>query len=253
MTSATPSFAGSVQSLHRDREMLDRLVQEQSLTSDFQPVVDLADSRVVGYKAIAHGPEGTAVATPVGLLETARATGHLERLDWMFRCHVFDLAMAAGVTKDLWLHITFESETYGSSCPPRLATTFGRARRELKVAVDVPVRAYDDPAGLARGLAETRDIGWLISLEDPCDHADAIADLAAISPSMVKVDLALAGRHAGDGQHPGLAALLDFAGRTGTPVVAESVDNEARRATAVRLGATYARGRVFGLAGELPS
>src|SRR5687768_1523615 len=155
----------SVHGLLRDREILDRMVADQSLTSDFQPIVEIATGEVAGYKAIARGPEGTTVATPVGLLESAKATGHLERLDWMFRCRAFELALDAGVTKPKRLHVTFESETYGSSCPPRLAAVFGRARRELLVAVDVPVRAYDDAEGLARGLEENRQLGWLIALD----------------------------------------------------------------------------------------
>ena len=89
MTQSSSGLTDSLQTIQRDREILDRLVADQSLSSDFQPIVEISSGRVVGYKAIAHGPEGTAVATPVGLLQTAKATGHLERLDWMFRCRAF--------------------------------------------------------------------------------------------------------------------------------------------------------------------
>ncbi|HVE98154.1 MAG TPA: EAL domain-containing protein [Mycobacteriales bacterium] len=252
MTLSSSGLTGSMQSIQRDREILDRLVADQSLSADFEPIVEIASGQVVGFKAIAHGPEGTAVATPVGLLETAKATGHLERLDWMFRCRAFELAMDAGMTKSMRLHVTFESETYGSSCPPRLATAFGRARRELLVVVDVPVRAYDDPHGLARGLAETRENGWEIALEDVCDRPDAVADLDAIRPTFLKVDLAAPGRALGAGQSAGLADVLAYATRTGTPIIAENVDYEQRRAAATGLGATFARGRLFGAPGALP-
>ncbi|HVF19976.1 MAG TPA: EAL domain-containing protein [Mycobacteriales bacterium] len=250
-TSFDSGLAGSVQNLQRDREILDRMVADQSLTSDFQPVVELATGEVAGYKAIAHGPEGTAVATPVGLLESAKATGHLERLDWMFRCRAFELAMDGGVTKPKRVHITVESETYGSSCPPRLAAAFGRARRELLVAVDVPVRAYDDAEGLARGLDETRQIGWLVSLDDIAERPDAIEALDAIQPDVIKLDLARPGRVAGPGQLPGVTSLLAYAARTGTAIMAESVDLAVHRGVAEALGATYARGRVFGSPGPL--
>ena len=252
MTSPTPGLSGSVQILQRDREILDRMVADQSLSADFQPVVDLATGQVAGFKAIARGPEGTAVATPVGLLESAKATGHLERLDWMFRCRAFEMALDAGLTKAQRLHLTFESETYGTSCPPRLATVFGRARRELLVVVDVPVRAYDDPEGLSRGLDENRAIGWLVALDDICDRPDALEALDAIRPDVLKVDLALPGRFAGPGQSPGLAALLAYAARTGTALLAESVDTTAARSIAEALGAAYVRGRSFGVPAPLP-
>jgi len=249
----TPSLSGSMQSLQRDREILDRMVADQSLSSDFQPIVELAGGTVAGYKAIARGPEGTAVATPVGLLQSAKATGHLERLDWMFRCRAFELALDAGMRKPQRLHVTFESETYGSSCPPRLAAAFGRARRELLVVVDVPVRAYDDPATLSRGLEEIRSIGWQVALDDIGDRPDAVDVLDAIRPSVVKVDMSLPGRLAGAGSVPGLEGLLAFAARTGTPLMAEGVDTEAARSLAESLGATYARGRLFGMPGPMPA
>ena len=252
MTQQPPGLTGTMQSLQRDREILDRLVADQSLSANFQPIVELATGGVVGYKAIAVGPQGTAVATPVGLLETAKATGHLERLDWMFRCRAFELALDAGMTKDVRLHVTFESETYGSSCPPRLATSFGRARRGLLVVVDVPVRAYDDPAGLSRGLSEARELGWQIALEDMSDRADAIGDLDAIRPDYIKLDLALPGRGAGARPGGGLEQVLAYASRSGTPILAENVDHEQLRGAATGLGATYARGRLFGAPGPLP-
>ena len=253
MTSPTSGLAGDVASLQRDREILDRMVADQSLTSDFQPIVELPGGTVAGYKAIAHGPEGTAVATPVGLLQSAKATGHLERLDWMFRCRAFEMALDGGVSKPLRLHITFESETYGSSCPPRLAAVFGRSKRELLVAVDVPVRAYDDPQGLAKGLDENRQIGWLISLDDISERPDAIEALDALRPDVIKIDLSRPGRVAGPGQSPGVAALLAYAARTGTDLMAESVDTTADRGTAEALGAKYARGRTFGVPLPLPA
>ncbi len=66
------------------------------------------------------------------------------------------------------------------------------------------------------------------------------------------MDLALPGRAIGAGQSPGLGPLLDYATRTKTPVMAESVDTTAAREMAAELGATYARGRSFGLPAPLP-
>ncbi|HVE64245.1 MAG TPA: EAL domain-containing protein [Mycobacteriales bacterium] len=251
MTDST--LAGSVSNLQRDREILDRMVADQSLTADFAPVVALRSGQVVGYKAIAQGPAGTAMATPVGLLETAKATGHLERLDWMFRCRAFEVALNAGLDKRHRLHVTFESETYGSACPPRLAGVLGRARRELFVVVDVPVRAYDDPSGLSRGLEENRAIGWLVALDDVCDRPDVIEALDAIRPDVIKVDFALPGRVDGRGPATGRDALLAYVTRTSTPLMIENVDTVSARRVAESLGATYARGVVFGTPAPLPS
>ena len=244
------SLASSLDQMRTDRALLDRMIEEQSLTSDFQPVVELATGEVVGYKAIARGPAGSIVERPEGLLTHARATGLVDRLDWMFRCAAFDAFVAASLPSTRSLFVLPEPETYGSPCPPRLAASFGRARRSLPVVVDVAPRAFDDPARLLAMAAEVRGYGWRIAVEDCADHPAAPTVLPDLAPEIVKVDLALPGRVT---RTSAVEALLAYAEGAFSTVLAESVDSPDRRTAALSMGAELARGRLFGTPGPLPA
>ena len=244
------SLTSSLDQMRTDRALLDRMIEEQSLGSEFQPVVDLASGTVVAYKAIARGPAGSIVERPAGLLTHALATGLVDRLDWMFRCAAFDAFAAAALPGGRALFVLPEPETYGSPCPPRLAASFGRARRTLPVVVDVAPRAFDAMRRLLDMAAEVRGYGWRIAVEDCADHPNAIAGLPELRPDFVKVDLALPGRTTGSG---GTAAVVAYAEGAFTTIVAESVDSSDRRTAALSMGAELARGRVFGGPGPLPS
>lgn len=235
--------------MRTDRALLDRMIEEQSLTSDFQPVVELSTGAVVGYKAIARGPAGSIVERPSGLLTHALATGLVDRLDWMFRCAAFDAFAAASLPASRSLFVLPEPETYGSPCPPRLAASFGRARRSVPVVVDVAPRAFDDPRRLLAMAAEVRGYGWRIAVEDCADHPSALSVLPDLAPEIVKVDLALPGRATGSAA---VAELLAYAEAAFSTVLAESVDSSDRRASALTMGAELARGRLFGHPGPLP-
>ena len=244
------SLLNSVEKLRNDRLLLEALIEKpEQLGPDFQPVRALADDTLVGYKATGRGQAGTELSSTLALLESAQGLGLVERLDWAFRCLAFDVFLDRGVDVELW--ITPEPETYGSACPPRLATSWGRGRRSVPVAAEVPAHAFADPAALLSGVAEFRGWGWRIVADDVADVPGALGVLDQLRPDVVKLDLDKPGRSPamlGDG----VRAMLDLVARRGIEVIALGVDSEQRRGVAAELGATLGRGRLLGAPGPLP-
>lgn len=244
------SLLNSVEKLRNDRALIERLIERpEQLGPDFQPVRVLADDTLVGYKATGRGQAGTELNSTLALLESAQGLGLVERLDWAFRCLAFDVFLDKGVDAELW--ITPEPETYRSACPPRLATSWGRGRRTVRVAAEVPAHAFADPASLRPGVEEFRGWGWRIVADDVADVPGAVGLLDQVRPDVVKLDLDKPGRQPGL-LADGVRAMLDHAARHGIEVVALGVDSEARRSAARELGATLGRGRLLGPPGPLP-
>lgn len=244
------SLSDSVEKLRNDRALLERLIENpEQLGPDFQPVRTLADDTLVGYKATGRGQAGTELDNTLALLESAQGLGLVERLDWAFRCLAFDQYLERGVDVEMW--ITPEPETYGSPCPPRLATSWGRGRRGVKVAAEVPAHAFADPASLRSGVEEFRGWGWRIVADDVADVPGGVGLLDQVRPDVVKLDLDKPGRSPGM-VSAGVRELLDHAQRRGIEVIALGVDSDARRNAAIDLGATLGRGRLLGAPGPLP-
>lgn len=237
----------STERLRRDRSLIEALIEDPSrLGPDFQPLRRLADDSLAGYKATGRGQTGTDLDSTLALLTSAQSAGLMERLDWAFRCLAFDVAAEAGA--DVEIHLTPEPETFGSPCPPRLATAFGRGRRSLRVAAEVHVEGFAHD-GLDAAAAEWRGWGWRVVVADVGDLCDAafLRRLELLRPDVVQVDLALPGRDT----HAGVQEVLAWAASTGVEVHALAVDTEVRRQQALALGAVVGRGRLLGAPGPL--
>ena len=88
----------STEKARRDRVLIEALIEDPSrLGPDYQPIKDLSDGSVVGYKATGRGQQGTELDNTLALLESAQSSGLVERLDWAFRCLAFEQCLDHGV------------------------------------------------------------------------------------------------------------------------------------------------------------
>ncbi len=237
----------STEKMRRDRALIEGLIDDPSrLGPDFQPLKDLTDDTLVGYKATGRGQTGTELDSTLALLTGAQSAGLMERLDWSFRCLAFDQAIERGVTAEI--HLTPEPETFGAPCPPRLATSFNRGRRSLKVAAEVHDYGLDHP-GLAAAATEWRGWGWRVVVTDVAHVQDSalLQRLEGLRPDAVQVDLNLPGRD----HDPKVREILAWAAGSGVEVHALGVDTQVRREQALALGAVVGRGRLLGAPGAL--
>ncbi|HUR50666.1 MAG TPA: EAL domain-containing protein [Mycobacteriales bacterium] len=236
----------STEKLRRDRSLIEVLIEDPSrLGPDYQPVVRFSDGAVVAHKATGRGASGTDLESTLELLESAKSTGLVERLDWAFRCLALEQCLEARLSTEL--HLTPEPETYGSACPPRLASTFARGNRELRVAAELHADGLAHPR-LDSALREWRGWGWRIVVTDVSTGVDAhlLRTLDHISPDVLQVDVSQPSASGGQ-----VRELLEWAAGREVEVHATGVDLEARRALALDLGAVAGRGRLLGAPGPL--
>ena len=243
----TPSLVTALDRTRRTRALVEELINDPAqLGPDFQPVRRLTDNAVVGWKATGRGRPGTELADTLALLGEAASLGLVERLDWAFRALVFDRAVLAGVRETV--HLTPEPQTYLSACPPRLAVSVGRGRRELAVAAEVHDDGLADLRLLEQAVAEMRGWGWQIVFADVADERDALHAVDLVRPDVVQVDLSRAGRRGS----AAVAAFLEAGLSVGAEVMALGIDSAGQRAEAMALGATVGRGLLLGTPGPLP-
>jgi EAL domain-containing protein (putative c-di-GMP-specific phosphodiesterase class I) len=243
----TPSLVSALDRTRRTRALVEELINDPAqLGPDFQPVRRLTDDAVVGWKATGRGRPGTELADTLALLGEAASLGLVERLDWAFRALVFDRAVLADVRETV--HLTPEPQTYLSACPPRLAVSVGRGRRQLALAAEVHEDGLADLRLLEQAVAEMRGWGWQIVLADVADERDALHAVELVRPDVVQIDLSRAGRRGS----AAVAAFLEAGLSVGAEVMALGIDSAGLRAEAMALGATVGRGLLLGTPGPLP-
>ena len=251
LTSARQSEAleADLDRTRRTRQLVERLIAEPALLGpDFTPIrrLDAAApglAPLLGWKATGRGSPGTPVADTLSLLEHAKTLGLVERLDWAFRAHTFDVAIDSGLAGEL--HLTPEPETFGAPCPPRLAVAVLRGRRALDVCAELHEDSFVDERRLLAAVDEMTSWGWHLVLVDPDDtdvRSTALRLLERIRPAYVQVDLGRPGRLA----DPTLPAWVDAAVASGASLMALDVATNRDLESAVGLAASYGRGALLG-------
>jgi EAL domain-containing protein (putative c-di-GMP-specific phosphodiesterase class I) len=131
-----------------------------------------------------------------------------------------------------------------------LSVPFVRARRELDLAAEVPIAAFDEEGLLLAGVNQFRSYGWLVVIDDVADHPDGLALASQVKPDWVRLDMDLPGRTPPVSEN--VATMVDWAKAHDVAVLAHGVSSATRKEAAVRLGAAFARGSLIGTAADLP-
>ncbi len=251
----TDALSSDLDATRRTRELVEALIAAPALLGpDFTPIRRLSPvapsiAPVLGWKATGRGTPGTGIADTLSLLEQAAALGLVERLDWAFRCHTFDLALDAGMLGEL--HLTPEPETFGGACPPRLAVAWLRGRRALTVCAELHPDAFHDERRLLAAVEDMHRWGWQVVYADVAGTTSedvALRLMPTLRPAYVQVDLASRGR-ASDLQ---VERLADAAREVGAQLMALGVESSADLEAALSLGAAYGRGGLLGRAVDVP-
>jgi EAL domain-containing protein (putative c-di-GMP-specific phosphodiesterase class I) len=255
--SRTPdALSADLDRTRRTRELVEQLIAQPALLGpDFTPIRALDATApglapLLGWKATGRGTPGTDIADTLSLLAQAAELGLVERLDWAFRAHTFDVAVDAGVTGEL--HLTPEPETFGTACPPRLAVAILRGRRALSVCAELHADSFADERRLLAATDEMRSWGWQVVVADvrgePVEPTVRRL-LPRLRPAYVQLDLGRADQPSG----PVTTAWRDAALEAGAQVLALGVDTGARLETAIDLGAAYGRGSLLGRPVPVPA
>ena len=215
----------------------------------FQPIVDLQTEDVIGYEALARGPAGSPWERAPELFAQARLEGRLREMDWACRvAAVRDVRACSSVSPDWRLFLNTEPEVLGSSCPDDLLVDWVGGTDELSVVVEVTERALvHGPRRLIAAVDELRHLGCEIALDDVGANAASVALLPLIEPDVVKLDAALLRR----ADAATLRVVDRYVECTGAALVAEGIETERDRSTALALGARWGQGYLFARPREL--
>lgn len=232
--------------------LVERVLDQRRITPAFQPLVHLASGEVVGFEALARGPEGTAAHTPGALFGLAEQLGRVGELDWVCRAVALEQALASGLDPSFSWFLNVEPSGLATPCPEDLSPPLAAARR-LRVVLEMTEREVDrDPARLLRATAAARRSRWGVAVDDVGAAPRSLALLPFVQPDVVKLDMSLV--HSLD--HAGTAAVANavraYAERTGAVILAEGIETEADEMRARVLGASYGQGWRYGRPGPLP-
>ncbi len=228
---------------------VERTASRRLLRAVFQPVVDLADGRVIGHEGLVRPLPESGFPDPSSLFAVAEACGRTVELDLACLDTVTAAAARLGLAGYLSLNLsprTIESEEFGFA-----AVTSVLARHGIdpgRVVIELTERdAIEDVDRLRRKLEQLRLAGLRIAADDVGAGNAGLRLLSHFRFDLVKIDLSLV--HGGVAHQHALEVLRsirDLANRWQAEVVAEGVETPDQLQVVRSLGLAAAQGYLLG-------
>lgn len=233
-------------------ETIADVLRQGSVHSVFQPIVDLTTGAVQAYEALARGPVGPLQA-PDALFAAARDAGLLGELDAACRAAALRGAVTWGLTSPVAVFVNVEPEVLTGAALQDLVRIAEQAPGELRVVLEITERALAaQPAELLSTVQRVRSLGWGVALDDVGAVPASLAFLSLLQPDVVKLDLALVQDPTGPHVAEVMNAVNAYVERTGALLLAEGIETEEHRTTALALGAGLGQGWLFGRPSATP-
>jgi EAL domain-containing protein (putative c-di-GMP-specific phosphodiesterase class I) len=248
----TPSTAVRPRSTSSTRLSIVELIEHERVVSVYQPLVDLYSDEVVGYEALARGPAGTHLERPVDLFAAARAADMEAEIELECQRAALEGTLEVGMAPGQSLFMNFEPRLLAQELPERIAALMRTALEHFSVFVEFTERSLTDrPAELLAAAERLRRMGVGIVLDDVGADPRSLALMPFLAPEVIKLDLNLLRANPSRQVAEIVHAVNAEAERSGALVLAEGIETEEHRETALSLGACYGQGWLFGHPGPL--
>jgi len=222
------------------------------IRSIYQPIVRLADRRVIAYEALARGPAGSPLEMPERLFATARQEGMETTLDWECWRAALRGGLEGGLGPDRALFVNVEPSSATSWVPEIGDPLLEEALERFPLVVELTERALPNHTTDLIPLAEDlRRRGARIALDDVGTDPRSLALMPFLRPDVIKLDLKLLHNSPSRELAEVVHAVNAEAERTGALILAEGIETEDHLRKALALGASYGQGWLFGRPGEL--
>jgi EAL domain-containing protein (putative c-di-GMP-specific phosphodiesterase class I) len=227
------------------------LVADGGLRAAYQPIVALDDNCIVGWEALARGPESSELESPARLFAAARQEGVERELDRACRRTALEGAAAAGIGPDHSLFLNVEPRTLDSG---GVLDELAEAAHQPALVVELTERALASrPSDVLAAVRWLRERGCRIALDDVGADRRSLALMPFVAPDVIKLDAALTQEQMKAEEAARVVnAVAAEAERSGAIVLAEGIETERHLLRARAMGAELGQGWLFGRPGPLP-
>lgn len=223
---------------------LDSILADDLLSVHLQPIVEIGSRRVLGYEALARGPAGSALESPLAMFEAARVADRVAELDRRCVKQALQTARRLGISRSHALFVNVEPISLMALVRDPEVAAYAR---DGTLVVEFLERALADrPADLIAAATLLRRKGIRIALDDVGTHEDSIGFMPFLRPDIIKLDRSLIIASPDGPQASDIGAILAEAERTGCTILAEGIETDLHEQRALALGAHLGQGWRYG-------
>lgn len=239
--------------LMRDKEKLQELILKESIRTLFQPIVNIAEERILGYEALTRGPAGTEYENPYILFDAATDTELVFELDCL--CRKRALQNAKGLKKGLKLFINCMPSAI---LDPNLeGTSIKTVLEDLDIlpenlVIEVTEReAIENYELFKKAVEHYLSIGLSIAVDDTGSGYSSLETVVELKPSFIKLDMSLVRDiHKNFMKQELVKAIYGLAKKMHSNVIAEGIESVEELNVLKESGVILAQGYLFAKPGN---
>jgi EAL domain-containing protein (putative c-di-GMP-specific phosphodiesterase class I)/DNA-binding response OmpR family regulator len=231
------------------REKLVRAIRDRTITTLFQPVIDLRNRSVIGYEALSRGPAGTDIENPEVIFELARDFDLVWDLETLcienIRPWLNEVCQRGFLFFNVESHFIQQLHHRGTG----VFDSFFSCHRQ--VVIEVTERsAIRDYGMFRRALHQLKSMGFMIAIDDCGSGYATLEAVAELKPDYLKVGHSLLN---GVERDPIRRQLVDLVARAARMIsadcIAEAIETEEQLRVTRELGIDKGQGYLFAAPG----
>jgi EAL domain-containing protein (putative c-di-GMP-specific phosphodiesterase class I) len=223
------------------RRRVEALPADGSIRVVFQPIVDLATTKVIGYEALARFPGDSSISPRTWFAEAAEV-GLLLEIE-MVAIRVA-LAQLDRLPPDAFISVNVSPETAGSAELRDVLGSVDPSRVVLEITENAAAGDYEE---VSEAVGALRAIGVRIALDDTGSGTVSFNSLFDVHADIIKIDIDVTHGIASDPMKEAMAAALKaLADRLGAMSLAEGIETEEELNLLRGVGVQAGQGYLFG-------
>ena len=229
------------------------ILKNARLGTLLQPVLDLAEGRVMGYEALTRGPSNSPLHAPQALFRVAEQHGLLPALDWA--CVRMALKSHALLNLPGQLFVNMSPSSLLALEPDALLDILKKnGLASHRVVIEITENASSiDYGDLRQAVARLREAGIEVAIDDLGEGFSSLRLWSELKPAFVKIDKHfISGIHQDPHKIQFLRSIRQLAEGARSQVIAEGVESASELAVLKDLGIRFAQGYLIGRPSPVP-
>ena len=233
----------------RERCLLQELLIHEEVGTVYQPIVDMAEHKTMGFEALSRGPAGSEFQSPLDLFATAEEGNLAFELDRLCRQKALKNAKGFPSETKLFVNILPSSMYDPALQGDGILRFLEESGLEPKQLVFELTETYviENYALFGDAVRQFTELGINIGIDDIGAGYSGLERIAWLEPKYLKFDIGLI-RHVDTSyvRREMVRALKGMADKMGSTVVAEGIERREELETLLEIGITYGQGFLLG-------
>jgi EAL domain-containing protein (putative c-di-GMP-specific phosphodiesterase class I)/GGDEF domain-containing protein/CBS domain-containing protein len=225
------------------------ILDQGNINMVYQPIVSFKKGTVIGWEALARGPQGSHFLSPGVMFPFAEEADLLFELEKLCRRKAIQRLGGLGTDQKLFLNIhpqTIKDPNFVQGETLKIIESAGLEPKNIVFEI-TERHSVDDYLLINRIMDHYRNQGFLVAVDDAGSGFSSLQSIAELRPDFIKIDISLVqGIHQNSLKRTLMETMISFSEKIGCAIIAEGIEEEDELNTLAAIGVHHGQGYLIG-------